>query len=76
MTEGIIVALLALVGTCIGSIAGILTANRLTVYRIEQLERKVDKHNCVVERMAITETNVKTAFKRIDEIKEELLNEH
>ena len=50
MPETIIVALISLAGTAIGSVAGILTANKLTVYRIEQLEKKVDKHNNMIER--------------------------
>ena len=44
------VAILSLCGTLIGSIAGILTANKLTNYRIEQLEKKVEKHNSIMER--------------------------
>ena len=47
MTE-VVVAVIALVGTAIGSLGGILAASRLTNYRIEQLEKKVDKHNTVV----------------------------
>lgn len=50
MSEGILVALLSLAGTLLGSLAGILTASRLTNYRIEQLEKKVETHNKVVER--------------------------
>lgn len=50
MTDAIIVALLSLTGTLIGSVAGILTANRLTNYRICELEKKVDKHNTLIER--------------------------
>lgn len=50
MSEAILVAILSLCGTLIGSIAGILTANKLTNFRIEQLEKKVEKHNSVVER--------------------------
>ena len=50
MGEAILVAVLSLCGTLIGSIAGILTANKLTNYRIEQLEKKVEKHNGVIER--------------------------
>lgn len=50
MNEAILVAVLSLCGTLIGSIAGILTANKLTNYRIEQLEKKVEKHNGVIER--------------------------
>lgn len=50
MSDAVLVALLSLAGTVIGSLVGILTANKLTNYRIEQLEKKVDKHNSVVER--------------------------
>lgn len=70
MPSEIIVAILALCGTLIGSIAGIMTANRLTVYRIEELEKKVDKHNQVVERVALLEADNSTQWKRIDELKE------
>lgn len=51
MSEAVIVAILALVGTLGGSFCGILTANKLTNYRIEQLEAKVEKHNNVIERV-------------------------
>lgn len=58
MDNTIIVALIALLGTAFGSVAGILTANRLVVYRIEQLEAKVSKHNNLVERVYKLESNV------------------
>lgn len=63
-------ALLAVVGTIVGSFGGIMAANRLTTYRIEQLEEKVKKHNNLVERMAIVEQSTKSAHHRIDEIVE------
>ena len=50
MTEAIIVAVISLFGTLGGSLIGVLASNRLTVYRIEQLEKKVEKHNNLVER--------------------------
>lgn len=68
----IITAILALVGTVIGSIAGIMTANKLTVYRIEELEKKVEKHNSVIERVALMERDNSTQWKRIDELKQDL----
>ena len=46
MTEGIIVAALSLAGTFFGTFSGM----RLMSYRIEQLEKKVEKHNNLVER--------------------------
>ena len=51
MSETVLVAILSLVGTLMGSLFGILTANKLTNYRIEQLEKKVEKHNSVIERV-------------------------
>ena len=70
MEPELVSALLALVGTIVGSFGGIMTANRLTTYRIEQLEEKVKKHNNLVERMAIVEQSTKSAHHRIDEIVE------
>ena len=51
MSETIIVPLLSLLGTILGTFGGILTASKLTNYRIEQLEKKVEKHNQVIERV-------------------------
>lgn len=50
MQPEIIVALLSLIGTLAGSLLGVLASNKLTNYRIEQLEKKVAEHNKVVER--------------------------
>ena len=44
------VAAMSLIGTLAGTFGGILVSNRLTTYRIEQLEKKVAAHNGVVER--------------------------
>ena len=67
----IIVAICSLVGTLVGSLAGIMTANKLTTYRIEQLEEKVKKHNNLVERMIVVEQSTKSAHHRLDELIEE-----
>lgn len=72
MPSEIIVALLSMAGTLVGSVVSIFAANRLTTYRIQQLEEKVNKHNNLIERMAIVERDTKSAHRRIDEIMEEL----
>ena len=51
MSDVVIVGLLSLVGTIIGTLGGIIATSRLTTYRIEQLEKKVDKHNNLIERV-------------------------
>lgn len=77
MSEAVFVAVLSLIGTLGGTFGGILTANKLTNYRIEQLEKKVEKHNRVVERVyvlekheAVMEEEIKVANHRIDDLEQ------
>ena len=60
MTTELITAILALIGTGVGSLTGIILNNRLVTYRLKQLEKKVDAHNHLVERMAVVETEIET----------------
>lgn len=55
MSETMIVGLLSLLGTLAGTFGGIITASKLTTFRIEQLEEKVNKHNGMIERMYAAE---------------------
>ena len=50
MSEGIIIALIGLSGSIVGSLIGILASQKLTQYRLQKLEEKVDKHNNIIER--------------------------
>lgn len=60
----IIVGALSLVGTLTGSWGGM----KLMTYRIEQLEKKVDKHNNFAERVPLLEEQMKVANHRIDDL--------
>lgn len=71
MDSEVIVGFLSLAGTLLGTFTGILTSTKLINYRIEQLEKKVEKHNSVVERTAIIEQDLKTVWHNIDELKSE-----
>lgn len=78
MPSEIIVALLSMAGTAIGSVTGVMAANKLTNYRIEQLEKKVDKHNTVIERtfkleeaQAVLTEQIKVANHRIEDLERE-----
>lgn len=55
MSEAIIVALLGFAGTLLGSLLGVLAAQKLTQYRLAQLEEKVNKHNNLIERTFVLE---------------------
>ena len=54
----IIVAIIPLIGTIIGSVSGILISSRLSNYRIGQLELQVQKHNNLIDRMYKIESRV------------------
>lgn len=69
MSETVIVAILSLLGTLVGSLAGILTANKLTNYRIAQLEKKVEKHNSVIERVYKLEKEEAVIQEEINQLK-------
>ena len=56
-------------GSAAGCVAGIVASQRLTAFRLEALEKKVDKHNRLVERMAAAETELKSVNKRIDALR-------
>jgi hypothetical protein len=71
MAPEIIVGLLGFAGTLVGTFTGIMTSAKLTAYRIEQLEKKVDKHNNFAERIPVIENNLKSVWHSIDEIKED-----
>lgn len=72
MDSSIISALIALCGSLLGTLGGIMVSNKLTAYRLEQLEKKVDKHNNVLERVALMEQNEKTIWRRVDELRNEV----
>ena len=73
--EGIVVALIGLAGSALGSILGVLASAKLTSYRLEQLEKKVEVHNKVIdrvykleERTELQEEKIRVANHRIGEI--------
>lgn len=69
MDSQIITAIIAFAGTAVGTLGGILTSSKLTNFRLKQLEKKVDKHNNLIERMYILETQMKDVQKDIEELK-------
>ena len=77
MSENIIIALLSLVGTLAGTFAGIMATSKLSNYRIQQLEKKVEEHNKIVERTykleqhsAVIDEEIKVVNHRIDDLEE------
>lgn len=73
--EGIVVALIGLAGSALGSILGVLASAKLTSYRLEQLEKKVQAHNNLIERTykleertEIQEEKIKAVSHRIKDL--------
>ncbi len=75
MDSTVVAAIISGAFTLIGTLGGILASSKLTAYRIEQLEKKVDKHNHLVERVyhleekdAVVDEQMKTANYRISDL--------
>lgn len=58
MDSTVIVAIISFIGTCFGTIGGIVASSKLTNYRLSELEEKVKKHNNIIERTYILEGQV------------------
>lgn len=67
MTDTVIVALLSFAGTLLGSFSGM----KLMSYRIEQLEKKVEKHNNFAERIPLVEEKIKVINHRLEDLEKE-----
>ena len=65
MSDVVIVSIISFIGTLFGTVGGIMTTNKLVGYRLEQLEKKVEKHNNVVERVFRLEDNDRLLDERI-----------
>ena len=83
MSEGIIIALISFTGSIIVAVLSYIanhqgakeaaaTNAKLLDYRLKQLESKQDKHNNLIERMALSEQDRKAIWHRIDELSKEL----
>nr|DAG06996.1 MAG TPA: hemolysin [Caudoviricetes sp.] len=75
MVTEIIIALITLAGSAVGTLGGIVINSRMSNYRIEQLEKKVDKHNSLIERTyaieqhnAVVDEEIKVANHRIEDL--------
>ena len=55
---------------CLGSVIGSFGGFRLISYRVEQLEKKVDKHNNFAERLPVVEEQIKVINHRLEDVEE------
>lgn len=72
MSDVVIVSIISLIGTLGGTLGGILTSTKLTNYRIEQLEKRVEEHNKVVDRTYKLEEEQKVENEKIKVINHRL----
>lgn len=77
MSDEIITALIGLGGSALGSIIGIICNSKVTAYRLKELEKKVDKHNTVIDRtykvesrLDVIDEEIKVANHRISDLEE------
>ena len=70
MDSDIVVALIALAGTLLGSGGGVLVSSKLTNYRLKQLEDRVAEHNQYARRMPVVEEQIKVINHRVADLEE------
>lgn len=70
MRAEIVVALLSLLGTLIGTLGGIVASSKITAFRIQELEKKVEKHNNFAERIPVLEEKIEGLNHRIEDLEE------
>lgn len=75
MTEGLIIAIITSLLSFLGVVITVYASNSKTLYRIDQLEKKVEKHNHVIERTyqleeeaALLDEKIKVANHRLDDL--------
>ncbi len=72
MNNEITVAVIAFLGTIVGSAGGVLASSKLTNHRLKQLEERVNEHNCIVQKTYILEEKMKVANHRIKNLEEKI----
>ena len=79
MSDTVLAALIGLMGSGVGAFGGILVSGKLTQYRLEQLEKKVQAHNSLIERTyrleeraQLQEEKNRVANHRISDLEEEV----
>ena len=70
MKMEIVIAIISFLGTLIGTLGGIVASSRITAYRIEQLEKKVEEHNRFARRMPVVERDIEVINHRIKDLEE------
>ena len=76
MPAEIIVALIGLLGSLGGAFLGIVVSTKLIEYRIGELEKKIEKHNSLIERMYVVEGEITELQHDVRDLKSEVFNEH
>lgn len=67
-----ILKIIEVIAPLLVALVSVYLSNQLIAYRLDQLEHKVEKHNQVVERVALLEQDNNAQWKRIDELKAEV----
>lgn len=72
MKPEIIVAIITSASTLVAAIVSIIMNNRILGYKIDELKKVVEKHNQVVEKVALLQQETATQWKRIDELRNDV----
>ena len=69
MNPEVLHALINAVSVIVSGLIAAIVSNKLMAYRIEQLEKKVDKHNSVIDRTYHLEAQVEVLENEVENLK-------
>lgn len=73
MSDEVMLALISLAGTVVGTFSGTVVSGKMLSYRVEQLEKKVEKHNNVIERVYRLEEDTKNISHQIEQLENKVV---
>ncbi|MBQ3052298.1 MAG: hypothetical protein IJD55_01205 [Clostridia bacterium] len=71
MESTVVVAIISFLGTLVGTAGGIIASSKLTQYRLEQLEKKVDSQNVISSKIPVLEEKISNINRRIQHIEKQ-----
>ena len=72
MNAEITIAIITSASSLIVAVISIITNNRILGYKVDELKKQVEKHNQVVEKVALLQQDNNTQWKRIDELQKDV----
>lgn len=73
MSESLIIALIGIIPSVLVAIVSVISNNAIVKVKLEELEKQINKHNQIIERIYTLERDLATYWSKYDELKERII---